>query len=162
MRIRNPTNPVAPVSKAIDVCDSLHCRSQQYHHLHCNPITHDRFRHLQRHSLAYLRAEFDRNCIPAAVLTYALLNLKCTFLTSFVIYLLGSLICGLALTPNALIVDRAIAGVGNAGVFRGVLMITRNILLRKGSLSAGMVGALWPSSLFLHPFGESTRLPKTA
>lgn len=83
---------------------------------------------------------------------YALLNLKWTFLTSLGIYLLGSLICGVAPTSIALIIGRAIAGVGNAGVFSGVfILIARNVPLRKRALYAGMVGAFFAIAAVLGP-----------
>lgn len=54
---------------------------------------------------------------------YSILNIKWTFLASLFIFELGSLICGVAPTSTALIVGRAIAGVGSAGLFSGALII---------------------------------------
>lgn len=92
---------------------------------------------------------------------YALLNLKWAFLTSLGIYLLGSLICGVAPTSIALIIGRAIAGVGNAGVFSGVfILIARNVPLRKRALYAGMVGACFAIAAVLGPIIGTSIEPK--
>ena len=45
------------------------------------------------------------------------------FLIAIGIFELGSFICGIAPTSNALIVGRAIAGLGGAGIFSGALII---------------------------------------
>ena len=89
---------------------------------------------------------------------YALLNLKWTFLTSLVVYLVGSLVCAVAQNSATLIVGRAISGVGNAGVFTGVfIIIARNIPLRKRALYAGLIGATFTIAAVLGPIlGEHT------
>lgn len=54
---------------------------------------------------------------------YKYFPLKITFLTSIFIFELGSLICGVAPTSTALIVGRAIAGLGAAGIGSGTYTI---------------------------------------
>ncbi|EON98258.1 putative efflux pump antibiotic resistance protein [Phaeoacremonium minimum UCRPA7] len=54
---------------------------------------------------------------------YRYLPLKMTYLVSLFIFELGSLICGVAPSANALIVGRALAGLGGAGLATGVLTI---------------------------------------
>ncbi len=49
--------------------------------------------------------------------------LKNTFLTAFLVFEVGSLVCGVAQSANTLIVGRALAGLGAAGVATGVLTI---------------------------------------
>ncbi|KAJ5579705.1 Major facilitator superfamily domain general substrate transporter [Penicillium hispanicum] len=50
---------------------------------------------------------------------YKYFPLKITFLATLFLFELGSLICGVAPNPNALIVGRAISGVGGAGIVTG-------------------------------------------
>ncbi|KUJ10554.1 MFS general substrate transporter [Mollisia scopiformis] len=50
---------------------------------------------------------------------YQFYNSKITFFTFVVIFEIGSLICGVAPTSTALIVGRAVAGIGGAGIFSG-------------------------------------------
>ncbi|CAF9939967.1 MAG: hypothetical protein HETSPECPRED_002117 [Heterodermia speciosa] len=54
---------------------------------------------------------------------YKYFSLKGTFLTSFAIFELGSLLCGVAQNSITLIVGRAIAGVGGAGITSGAYTI---------------------------------------
>ncbi|KAK4235622.1 major facilitator superfamily domain-containing protein [Achaetomium macrosporum] len=54
---------------------------------------------------------------------YSICNIKWTFLCALFIFELGSLICAVAPTSTALIVGRAIAGLGSAGLFSGALII---------------------------------------
>ncbi|KAI1262591.1 MFS general substrate transporter [Xylariaceae sp. FL1019] len=51
--------------------------------------------------------------------TYKYFSLKMTFITAVVIFEIGSIVCGAAPNANALIVGRAIAGVGGAGMSTG-------------------------------------------
>ena len=90
---------------------------------------------------------------------YALLNLKWTFLVSLIIYLIGSLVCAVAPSSAVLIIGRAIAGVGNAGVFTGVfIIIARSVPLRKRALYAGSIGATFAIAAVLGPIvGELLR-----
>ena len=45
------------------------------------------------------------------------------FLIAIIIFELGSLICGVAPNSIALIIGRAVAGLGSAGIFQGALTI---------------------------------------
>ncbi|KAK3713676.1 hypothetical protein LTR37_008370 [Vermiconidia calcicola] len=83
---------------------------------------------------------------------YAFLNLKWTFLGSLLVYLLGSLVCAVAPSSFVLILGRAIAGIGNAGVFTGVfVIIARSVALRKRALYAGLIGATFAIAAVLGP-----------
>ncbi|KAF4773442.1 MFS transporter [Colletotrichum scovillei] len=83
---------------------------------------------------------------------YSLFNNKWTFLTSVVIYLAGSAVCGSAPTSVALIIGRAIQGVGMAGVFGGsFIVIARITPLRKRSLFAGLFGAAYAIASVIGP-----------
>lgn len=83
---------------------------------------------------------------------YSVLNNKFTFLGSVIVYLVGSAICGSAITSVALIVGRAIQGVGMAGVFGGTFIIIARITpLRTRSLFAGLFGAAYAVASVIGP-----------
>ena len=57
---------------------------------------------------------------------------------------LGSLVCGAAPTSTSLIIGRAIAGLGSAGIFiGGVVIITHSVALVKRPIYVGIVGAMY-------------------
>ncbi|KAI5245032.1 MFS transporter [Aureobasidium subglaciale] len=75
---------------------------------------------------------------------YSFLSLKWVFLTALVIFELGSFLCGIAPTSTALIVGRAIAGVGSAGLFSGaILIIANSVPLRSRPSYTGLIGAMY-------------------
>jgi len=75
---------------------------------------------------------------------YSFLSLKWVFLTALFIFELGSFICGIAPTSTALIVGRAIAGVGSAGLFSGaILIIANSVPLRSRPSYTGLIGAMY-------------------
>ncbi len=57
---------------------------------------------------------------------YANLNTKWTFIGFFAIFELGSLLCGVAVSSSMLVVGRAIAGIGTAGLQNGAFTIIAN------------------------------------
>jgi MFS family permease len=66
------------------------------------------------------------------------------YVTAIVIFELGSLICGVAPSSTALIVGRAIAGLGSAGIFSGALIIVANTVpLGKRPMYTGLIGAMY-------------------
>lgn len=75
---------------------------------------------------------------------YSYFSLKWTFLGAIGVFELGSLICGAAPTSEALIVGRAIAGLGCAGIFSGALIIlAHSVPLRKRPMYSGLIGAMF-------------------
>ncbi|KAI4716639.1 MFS transporter [Aureobasidium sp. EXF-10727] len=75
---------------------------------------------------------------------YSFLSLKWVFLVALFIFELGSFICGIAPTSTALIVGRAIAGVGSAGLFSGaILIIANSVPLRSRPSYTGLIGAMY-------------------
>ena len=54
---------------------------------------------------------------------YSYFSIKYVYLGAIAIFELGSLICGVAPNSVALIIGRAIAGIGSAGIFSGALII---------------------------------------
>jgi MFS family permease len=73
---------------------------------------------------------------------YKLYPTKTIFLASTVIFEAGSAVCGAAPTSTALIIGRAVAGLGAAGIFSGGMLIMRDIVpLYKRPLYQGFFGA---------------------
>lgn len=76
---------------------------------------------------------------------YTHLNIKTVFLLAITVFEIGSLICGVAPTSTTLIVGRAIAGLGAAGIFSGsLIIIAHSVSLEKrpvySSIVMGMYG----------------------
>lgn len=60
------------------------------------------------------------------------------------IFEVGSAICGVSPNSVALIVGRAIAGIGGAGIFSGALIIiAKSVPLAKRPAFTGIIGAVW-------------------
>ena len=96
---------------------------------------------------------------------YSIYNIKILFILAILIFEIGSLVCATAPSSPALIVGRAIAGLGAAGIFSGALTIIahslpigkrpictsrlRNQLRRKSLLiMIGLVAAMYgPASI---------------
>ena len=75
---------------------------------------------------------------------YTFYSIKTIYLVSIGIFEVGSVICGAAPTSEALIVGRAIAGVGSAGIFAGALVIVAyTVPLVKRPIYTGLVGAMY-------------------
>jgi MFS family permease len=75
---------------------------------------------------------------------YSFFSIKWVYLITIGIFELGSLICGVAPTSTALIVGRAIAGVGSAGIFSGALIILAySVPLAKRPMYSGFIGSMY-------------------
>ncbi|KAG7097372.1 hypothetical protein E1B28_004722 [Marasmius oreades] len=75
---------------------------------------------------------------------YTYSSIKWTFIAAITIFEIGSLVCGTAPTSNALIIGRAVAGIGSAGVFSGALVIiAHSVPLRKRPMFTGIIGAMY-------------------
>ncbi|KAJ6608683.1 putative efflux pump antibiotic resistance protein [Mycena sp. CBHHK59/15] len=75
---------------------------------------------------------------------YTFLSIKWVYITAIVIFEVGSVVCGAAPTSNALIVGRAIAGLGSAGIFTGALIIVaHSVPLAKRPMYTGMIGGMY-------------------
>ena len=71
------------------------------------------------------------------------------------------MICGVAPNSVALIVGRAIAGIGSAGIFSGALIIVAySVPLAKRPMYTGFIGAMvsHSNSAFSHAVARSLRL----
>ena len=72
--------------------------------------------------------------------------------TCVTLFEIGSAICGAAPTSAALIVGRAVAGLGSAGLFSGtVVIIVHTVPLQKRPLFQGMFGAIFGISSVAGP-----------
>ena len=75
---------------------------------------------------------------------YTFYSIKTVFITSICIFEIGSAICGAAPTSEALIVGRAVAGVGSAGVFSGALVIIAySTPMEKRPIYTGLIGSMY-------------------
>jgi len=89
---------------------------------------------------------------PLSGKMYAQLNMKWTFLGFFIVFEVGSAICGAANTSVILIVGRAIAGMGSSGLMNGSLTILGNAVVpEKQPGLLGMVIALSQLGIALGP-----------
>lgn len=74
---------------------------------------------------------------------YKLFSIKHIFILANIISIGGSLLCGAATSSKMLIVGRAVAGVGSAGLFSGCFVIlVRTTPLRRRPMFTGMMGAV--------------------
>ena len=75
---------------------------------------------------------------------YTYYPVKIVFLSAVFIFEVGSALCGASPNSTALIVGRAIAGVGSAGIFSGALVIIAyTVPLEKRPIYTGLVGAMY-------------------
>ena len=71
-------------------------------------------------------------------------SIKLTYLLSLVLFILGSLICAIAPQSKVLIVGRAIAGLGSAGILSGSFIVAAHATpLRARPTYTGVVGLLY-------------------
>ncbi|PNS17717.1 hypothetical protein CAC42_3112 [Sphaceloma murrayae] len=83
---------------------------------------------------------------------YTFLNLKWVYLIALGLFELGSLVCAAAPNSEALIIGRAIAGVGSAGLFTGaILIVAATVPLRERPLFTGIIGGMYGISSVAGP-----------
>ena len=83
---------------------------------------------------------------------YSNFNVKYVFLSALALFELGSLICGAAPNSIALIVGRAIAGLGSAGIFSGAQIICAyTVPLEKRAIYSGLIGGTYGLSSVVGP-----------
>ncbi|OAL43139.1 MFS general substrate transporter [Pyrenochaeta sp. DS3sAY3a] len=91
-------------------------------------------------------------CNPLFGKIYQLYDTKWAFLISIVIFELGSALCGAAPSSVALIVGRAIAGIGAAGITSGAIMVIVPLVpLRKRPVYTSFFGMAFGVSSILGP-----------
>ncbi|GBF61767.1 efflux pump [Trichophyton mentagrophytes] len=75
---------------------------------------------------------------------YTFFPVKWVFLIAITIFEIGSAICGAAPNSTALIIGRAVAGIGSAGIFSGALIIIAySIPLEKRPAYTGAIGGMY-------------------
>lgn len=83
---------------------------------------------------------------PSYGRVFAHFDVRASFIVALALFEVGSLICGIAQSAVMLIVGRAIAGLGCAGVFAGVMVIiTLAVPLTKRPVYMGLVGSMYVS-----------------
>jgi MFS family permease len=75
---------------------------------------------------------------------YTFFSIKWVFLIALIIFEIGSAICGAAPNSAALIIGRAVAGVGSAGIFSGaILIVAATVPLRQRPTYMGLIGGMY-------------------
>lgn len=75
---------------------------------------------------------------------YTFYSVKWVYLFALFLFELGSLVCGAAPTSLGLILGRAVAGLGAAGVFSGALLIVNQSMpLRRRPIYLGLLGSMY-------------------
>ncbi|EON64992.1 hypothetical protein W97_04227 [Coniosporium apollinis CBS 100218] len=75
---------------------------------------------------------------------YSFYSIKWIYLGALAIFEIGSLICGIAPNSVTLILGRAIAGLGAAGIFSGaILIVAHTVPLRQRPTYTGLIGAMY-------------------
>ncbi|KAJ5489845.1 Major facilitator superfamily domain general substrate transporter [Penicillium expansum] len=83
---------------------------------------------------------------------YTFFNVKWIYLIAIGVFELGSLICGVANSSLTLIMGRAAAGIGSAGVFSGsLIIISHAIALEKRPLYNGFISSMFGISSVAGP-----------
>ncbi|KAF2206021.1 MFS general substrate transporter [Delitschia confertaspora ATCC 74209] len=75
---------------------------------------------------------------------YSYYSIKWVYISALFIFEIGSLICGVAPNSTALIIGRAVAGMGGAGIFSGAILIVANTVpLRTRPTYMGLIGGMY-------------------
>jgi MFS family permease len=83
---------------------------------------------------------------------YTFYSIKWVYLSAILIFEVGSLICGVAPNSTALILGRAVSGLGAAGIFSGaILIITKTVPKRQRPAYTGMIGGVYGLSSVAGP-----------
>ncbi|ETN36532.1 uncharacterized protein HMPREF1541_08810 [Cyphellophora europaea CBS 101466] len=81
---------------------------------------------------------------PSFGKVYTYFNVKTTFIIALTIFEVGSVLCGAATNSTMLIVGRAVAGVGAAGLFSGgMTIIGYSVPLRRRPIFIGFVSSMF-------------------
>ncbi|KAI6883300.1 MFS transporter [Hortaea werneckii] len=75
---------------------------------------------------------------------YTFFSLKWVYLIAIIIFEVGSVVCGAAPNSTALIIGRAVAGLGSAGIFAGaVLIVSNTVPLKQRPTYMGLIGGMY-------------------
>lgn len=83
---------------------------------------------------------------------YSFYNIKWTYLIALLLFEIGSAVCGATPSSTGLIVGRAVAGVGSAGIFSGaILIVAHTVPLHRRPVYTGLIGAMYGISSVVGP-----------
>ncbi|CAK7243766.1 MAG: hypothetical protein STHCBS139747_005294 [Sporothrix thermara] len=83
---------------------------------------------------------------------YKYFSLKWSFLVSMIIFEVGSLLCGVTPSSTALVVGRAIAGLGGAGLsVGGTSIVSLTVPMEKRPMMMGLLGSVYCVAAVLGP-----------
>ncbi|KAK2024577.1 major facilitator superfamily transporter [Colletotrichum zoysiae] len=83
---------------------------------------------------------------------YSFFSIKRIYIIAIGVFELGSLVCGVAPNSITLILGRAIAGLGSAGIYAGALIIlAHSVPLEKRPIYTGIVSSMWGISSVAGP-----------
>jgi MFS family permease len=102
----------------------------------------------------YASAYLLAGCAPQLIYgkLYTFYSIKWVYLVALLIFELGSLVCGVAPNSTALIVGRAIAGLGGAGIFSGaMLIISKTVPLHLRPTYTAIIGATYGVASVIAP-----------
>jgi Major Facilitator Superfamily len=89
---------------------------------------------------------------PSFGKVYTYFNIKWTYMLALCIFELGSIICGAAQSSTMLIVGRAVAGTGAAGLFSGgMIIIGYAVPLRKRAIYIALLSSMFGISSVIGP-----------
>ncbi|KAF4458656.1 HC-toxin efflux carrier TOXA [Fusarium albosuccineum] len=114
----------------------------------------------------YASAYFMTNCAFQLLFgrLYTFFSVKIIFLIGILIFEVGSAVCGAAPSSVALIVGRAVAGLGSAGIYAGAVVVTvYSVPLEKRTPYQAVVAAIFGLTSVLGPLmgGAFTDSPAT-
>lgn len=113
----------------------------------------DEFSEIQK--LPWLASAFLLGCGSTVLWRgkiYSRFEAKYTYLISLILFEVGSVVCGAAPTINALIIGRALAGVGGAGLYVGVMtLLSVTTTMQERPIYVGLTGLIWGVGTVLGP-----------
>ena len=75
---------------------------------------------------------------------YTFFSVKWIYIAAIIVFEIGSAVCGAAPNSTALIIGRAVAGLGSAGIFTGAILIVANTVpLRNRPTYTGLIGGMY-------------------
>jgi predicted MFS family arabinose efflux permease len=86
---------------------------------------------------------------------FAEFSIKWVYLAALGLFELGSLVCALAPNSAALIIGRAVAGLGSAGIFTGVMLVSTEVKCVHQNDITESVSRRYSPSVSLFPIDQS-------